>query len=235
MAKTVKACGRFALLSFTTTPGPVQLRISKSRCKSYSCPACRPRNLKALRCRAYSIQNTETWRFLTLTASMPGTPQAKDLRRLAEAWRRFLYRLKKEYPKLKYFRVLDCGKGGNWHFHVLVSSYIPFEWLQRAWKQSGGGWHVYIKMIPPKQAGSYAVKYVTQARSWRPEVEKAIYESGCRRFAFSKNCPTGLKEKTIKLFTLNRSFEAIQSFAVAVYNFMLPYSPGLTVCSAMPG
>lgn len=79
-------------------------------------------------------------------------------------WKRFLSRLRKDYPNATFFKVVEDHKSGQWHYHVIFN--IRLEWVdvERMWRECGAGLVVHFKEL--KNASSvayYLAKYVTKA------------------------------------------------------------------------
>jgi hypothetical protein len=57
--------------------------------------------------------------------------------------------------------VLEFQENGMAHFHVMVSRYITWKWIQKAWKSVGGGEHVDIRKVDVHRVAAYLSKYLT--------------------------------------------------------------------------
>jgi hypothetical protein len=182
---TVARCGHYNIISGVSGDGVALLRCTKSRCKSWSCPTCRRRNIRRLAARLHQLPPGIRWRFLTLTIPCGPEPDKSTLIALRSAWRNFGRTLRRKYPRVHYVRVLDIGQGGNWHYHILISAYIPVSALRQLWSDFGGGWNVDIREVPDRMALHYILKYASHGYRMDPGVEAALYESGTRRYSFS--------------------------------------------------
>jgi hypothetical protein len=196
---TVSNCGRYHVITSSEVGNSVHVSCTKSRCKSWSCPRCRRWQLRRLRARLHQLPPGLHFRFCTLTIPCPDAPDESTLIALRTSWRTFIRRLRNDFPKVVYVRVLDIGQGGNFHLHLLLSSYIPISYLRSAWQNAGGGWNCDIRDIPNDAAAAYVIKYSSSGYKSTHAVEEAIFESGTRRFSFSRYLPSW---KPLKKFTL---------------------------------
>ena len=104
---------------------------------------------------------------LTYPSAFPDGVQAK---RHLNA---FLTLLRKRYPGLAYFWVLEHQRRGAPHFHLLLSVRVPKRWLSQAWAQivrSGDSRHVRAGTrveAPRSQRGArrYLLKYLTKGQT----------------------------------------------------------------------
>lgn len=132
------------------------------RCKRWSCPVCREINRKKVIAIA---REGKPRALLTLTVSSKhyDHPDAA-----AEALKRGLRLLRlrlKRAPKLTNFQflaVFEKHESGYPHLHLLIKGkYIPWQWLQKAWKEITGSIHIDIRKINSNgMAALYAAKYI---------------------------------------------------------------------------
>jgi hypothetical protein len=146
-------------------------------CNKYSCPYCGKRKAKQLYAAIYDyfrqFEYIRMWT-LTLSSKCDILPE-KHYEILQECWRRFITEVRRskvlssKQRNLQYIRVSEMHKSGFIHFHVLVTEYVEFKFLQAIWNHiiqdftglSGKQGNINIKGIKAhKEAAHYVVKYV---------------------------------------------------------------------------
>jgi hypothetical protein len=110
-----------------------------NRCGSNYCKRCRSSNLKNLRQLLFETLKKDKWRLATLTFAQEGVDKISLLRSCTKNFDRFMKRVKRIYPKVKYARSLELHKSGFPHIHLIVNQYVPQSFLQYHWKETGGG------------------------------------------------------------------------------------------------
>lgn len=163
-------------------------------CHRWDCPICGyAKKKELLDVIAYGgaviQQRGQRWRFLTLTLSTK-----VDGRRIDLFWARFRAILAKHNYHPEYFKVKEFTEKGQRHLHVLISVFIPFNFLQYAWRTAteGTSYWVHIKKAQVKSAAGYMNKYMT-----KQTVHSGLFDKGERRYSFSYHFPRPAKrEKT---------------------------------------
>jgi len=153
-------------------------------CRSWSCEECAPRRKRQLRALAAAGEPT---RFITLTVNpREGTDPSDRLRRLANAWRIVIKRLRRlhEGTKIDYLCIIEETEAGEPHAHILYRGpYIPQAWLSAAMDELISAPIVDIRRIhSARQAVMYVTKYVTKA--------PALF-NGCKRYWCSQGYDLG--------------------------------------------
>jgi len=230
IARTVNRCGLLSFASTRISECHRIIHLSKSRCKSYSCPRCRPKVIRRTRARAIVASTQGTWRFWTLTIPVGPRPVAERYYALRNAWHSFSRKLKKQYPSIKYIRMIDTGSGGNCHYHVMVNAYIPVDVLRSLWVASGGGYIINVKLIPAKAAAIYMSKYITSTKGMRADIERILFETGSRRFSTSRNTLPPLSTGDISLILRSLSMQTLFEYLVTHLQSDTIFC-GLTLCS----
>jgi len=104
------------------------------RCGQFNCPYCRELKKKKLARLIRKACPVSDFSMLTLTLRQNSDDLKKNWFELSKFWDILLKRLKRQYPKIKYFRVVELQKNGMPHIHALINFYTP-KWLIRAmWK-----------------------------------------------------------------------------------------------------
>lgn len=125
-------------------------------------------------------ERPEMCRMLTLTLDPAEAPDDLDEQHyyITERWNALRTRLKREIGDFSYIWVREEQESGLPHLHAIVSRFLPWEVVDNAWKELGGG-HVSLDKIDRvDKAAHYVGKYLTKdALSGLPE--------GIRRYGSS--------------------------------------------------
>lgn len=164
------------------------LAFVPSRCKSWSCPVCRP--IKAKRVKQYIIDNftREPIYMMTLTFYHSGKPLDCWLS-LGQKWNRMRTYLAKKYGKFNYIRIVEPHKEGGWpHMHILVEGFQSLPKADDQITKWGFGWNYQCQRMPVKDAARYVAKYLT--KEW-PTTEADVHRvaSKCRVVSVSRGMP----------------------------------------------
>jgi hypothetical protein len=152
-------CGRFSIRG--SDAGVT--RFLRLNCKCWDCSYCAPRKARRYRhAIAQTAERLQLRRFVTLTLD-PSKIEGDPVCYLNKTWAKFRTYLRRKFGVAPtYIRVLEFQKSGNPHFHILISCYVEFAWLQRAWQSVGGGLFVNIKLVDVHRVSRYLSKYLTK-------------------------------------------------------------------------
>lgn len=76
-------------------------------------------------------------------------------------WNKFVAALRHYHPDFKFFKVIECHKSGQWHFHVLGNIWMDWHLVQRLWEQCGAGKVVFVKELKNSSGVAYYIaKYI---------------------------------------------------------------------------
>jgi len=111
-------------------------KITRARCKLWTCQYCARKNAQQWRAGiAESVGRigASAWTFFTFTLDSEYhdkrlSPQARydaSMNFIKRSWDPLMKRLKREYGKFEYIRVLEQHKSGALHIHMLASCEIP--------------------------------------------------------------------------------------------------------------
>jgi hypothetical protein len=135
------------------------------RCKSWSCPRCRPRRQRRLRFQALAGKPIT---FITLTCKPDLYEAPGDAARdITKAWRaaRRAIEAKLRGRKGEYLTVVEATERGWPHLHILTTRrWIDQRWLSALWKRLTGAHIVDIRRVKnARMAASYVAKYLGKA------------------------------------------------------------------------
>ena len=109
--------------------------------------------------------------FVTLTFGKR-VPTHKEAKRLLDI---FLKRMRRYFGfNIEYVWVAELQKRGAIHFHILLSEYLPKQWLNNAWNEIANNWTKSAygetqKLLPNVKgvllAGSYITKYISKEQN----------------------------------------------------------------------
>jgi hypothetical protein len=117
--------------------------------------------------------------FLTLTVGQATRTPKEAYDDMREAWNALATWWRKEYPSMKFFRVVELHENGFPHFHVLLVG-APFIAQKRIADQWAGLLgqdfaHVHIKKVKGnEQAISYVTKYLFKQSDHAKALEKSL-------------------------------------------------------------
>lgn len=114
-----------------------QNKLARTRCKMWVCPYCASINRK--RWRAHIIKRlndpdmmAKVWCFSTITLPRWVHRKATVKERIENSitfyrshWDNLMHRLKRQYGKFSYIRVIEEHKSGVLHIHLLLSVHLP--------------------------------------------------------------------------------------------------------------
>ncbi len=166
-----------------------------NNCNSWDCESCRKKKAFSLKSRIQAGIVKQSWRLLTLTLDPKTISLADSLRRLSHLWDIFSKALRRNYPDLKYIKVIEFHKSGYPHLHIIFNKYIPKAQISKLWVSRGGGEIIDIKQIKTKQIANYISGYLSHKDKKHHEHDHQFYDNSLRRFSFSRNFPLAPWEK----------------------------------------
>lgn len=152
------------------------------RCGSWKCYCCATRmKMNLIREVRRLGKNKNLRRFLTLTLDPKKIPNGADkYEYIMERWNKFRIYLNREFGETSFVWVMELQENGNPHLHVLLSRYVPFEWIKRTWAGMGGGEFVNIQYADAHRVGNYMSKYLAKGSLMElpKEVNRYGFSSG---------------------------------------------------------
>lgn len=183
-----RGCGRATVVG-TSSQGR---RFFRFKCNCWDCSFCAPR--KAARYKRAITREAERLklsRFLTLTLDPKTLPdQCDPVEWIRESYNKLRVYLGRRFKGFSYICVLEFHKSGLPHLHILISHYVEWRWIQRAWMAVGGGRSVDIKHVDVHRVSAYVSKYLTKEMLTRSP-------GGVRRVTVSRG--VSLKSDTKKI------------------------------------
>ena len=162
-------------------------------CGSWNCSSCAPVKVENIASRMVkaSLENDLT-RHLALTLD-PKLVQGDPWEYLQKTWNKmrvYLWRLsKKRHRRMKWQKVVQIQPGtGLPHYHLMISQYIPFKWVMKAWKAVGGG-SVYIRYVKIDTVSGFIKGYFTR------QVLGIDFPSRKRRYSTSRSISLAMPKK----------------------------------------
>jgi hypothetical protein len=167
----------------------------RHRCKSYQCGLCGPRKVRQVRKRIVQLALEHgLQRFLTLTLDpkklRPDLDVQGKIAYLQNVWRKMRVSLSRKLGRrLIFIAVVELQGNGNPHFHLLVDSFLPKQWISAAWQRLGGGWATRIEYAQLRRVAAYLAKYVTDDSA-------SDLPARTRRFSTSRGLPLFQRTKS---------------------------------------
>lgn len=186
-----------------------KLSVLPVYCKSYFCPACATKRRNALYHKSKKALSKDSWYMLTLTTVNNYNNTRDMLLNITKYWNSFLPSFKRRYPNIKYIRVLEVGKGGMVHLHVLINQFVLLPIVRQLWERVSGA---YIVDISSKLKHSACINYVLKYISKQIEHNKlseSFFLLQKRRYSFSYNC--NLPKKDPSNYTLY--FDSLKNYS----------------------
>ncbi len=171
------------------------------KCHSRFCPDCSWRRRKQLIEKMKYFQSRHGCIKMELTFDDSAPDPYLNPRYYSETWDRFIKRLRRVYPSIKYFRVVELTKSGRPHFHILLDRFVSHEWVTENFPAVGGAKINWEKWIDKQNVFSYITKYITKATGAGEEANKFFYLTGMRQFSASRGLYFMIKK--------NRSFYVV--------------------------
>lgn len=207
-----KTCGKkfLAVKKLNLKPGTIktdkiEIQALPIVCNSYFCPNCAKKKQKVIYSKTINALKHESWRFITLTT----INNAGDFNTTAtlanNAWNKLSTLLRRRFKKMRYIKVLETGKNGMLHFHILTNLYIPQALLRYYWEKYTNAYIVDIRKVQSnKTAVNYIIKYIYKTFQ-DDHTNEQFFLNQKRRFSFSRNFADKF-EKLYKLVRINPAF-----------------------------
>jgi len=134
--------------------------IARFKCNSWYCKECAERKRKWLIRRIGEwAEHKKTTRLMTLTLD-PKRVRGESYFFIQQVWRKFRVYMYRQFKKVSFIWVVEAQKNGMAHLHVLVSCYIPQNWISKTWEKLGGGKIVDIRYVDVQRVRAYLAKYL---------------------------------------------------------------------------
>lgn len=174
------ACSRTAgLRFFNRETGEVRL----VRCKCYNCEFCGKRKVQRLFSAVERYFSRFSYvRMWTFTASNAGLSKESHAKLMQKSWQRFWKEFRRskfltdETKAVKYFRVVELHESGYVHYHVLVTGWMKWEFVQNLWNWSLAK-TLGISSVNAERYGSVNVRASHSAKSAAGYVAKYVIKS----------------------------------------------------------
>jgi len=182
----VDSCGTSALVVKQKTYFGTAFVRHVMKCQSRFCPVC-SRSIRAKwRDRLKYFSDNKRLVFCTLTFDDDSPDKWEDPKYFTRVFNRWLSRLRRRYPSVKYVRFVELTKSGRPHFHILFDRFIPQKWISQSFDECGGGRIVDIRAVDPCHAIGYVTKYITKTYSGSEELTVWLYCTNTRSVSASR-------------------------------------------------
>jgi hypothetical protein len=135
----VAACGHSAIMLRKIGEFDSSYIVVAQSCHSNYCRRCRATNLHSLRKVLARSLTHDRWRMITLTYEQSHSSRDELIHSCNLTFDRFMKRLRRACPKLKFAKALEIHKTGFPHFHLVVNYYLPEKFVADSWRALGGG------------------------------------------------------------------------------------------------
>lgn len=157
------------------------------RCKSNLCPICSKIKTNQLIQDLLHNCKIENLRFFTLTLK-PTNSVVNDLKTIEASFNLLQKKLKKKYPHLEYFRVIEIGSNSSMvHIHGLWNIYIEVRELSNLWESLTGSYRIDLKRVNDNYSTIlYLCKYLFKS-NYNKKSAEFFYKNNKRKYSSSKN------------------------------------------------
>lgn len=185
-------------------------------CNSYFCTECAEKKRKAIIERFEKFRRSDSWRFLTLTLRNSGTNTAENLKNFSRYFNNFMTTIRKKNPGIKYLSVIEIGKSGNVHAHILINRYLQQKEVSRLWQKASGSYIVHIEKVYNAQSCKrYISKYISKFQQFE-ETNDLFYLMQVKRVSWSQNFEKIIKSSFLEMLADHKlmSLEKIKEFII---------------------
>lgn len=201
-------CGKIFILTNQTiftdlfkTQSYEKLTPLPLHCRSYLCEKCSTVKRAKFIQRIKTNLAGETWRFMTLTTINTGGNTVYNLQTINQNWNKLITFLRRKYTGIKYVKVLEVGRGGMVHLHVLINRFIPQQLIRNYWRKYTGAFIIEISKAQDYLKSVYYMASYMKKQFNNTEVNELFFKCSKRRYSFSLNWEKlATKESSFKLF-----------------------------------
>jgi hypothetical protein len=161
----IPSCARYAgIYRMRTNQNPTGKHVFiPFRCGRSDCPICSHIKRRRLIRRLKSARWPDKVVMWTITTDPSILSSDEALKSLSVRWHRVCRTLLRQYPDLKYFRVLEFTQSGLPHLHVLFDRYVDWHDFRRVLMHHCFGKVLHFTTIPKDSGFSYLTKYLTKS------------------------------------------------------------------------
>ena len=180
-------CGSQNIVGFSAGEKSLAVWQFRMMCDRWECPHCGPIKAKRLRRKMYRNWGDKTMRHLMLSCNASAWDADTAYKQISDAWDILLKRLRRQWPRLTFFKALEFTAAGYPHLHILLDTYVPQHYLSRAWSQLFRSPYVYIKSVGTVSAVRYVTAYASKWHVKTNGFACLYYLYKLRRFSHSKH------------------------------------------------
>jgi hypothetical protein len=138
------------------------------RCGRNDCPVCSQIKQNRLRKRLRAAPWPQTLYMWTVTTDPSILESDAALRSIARRWHRVLRTLRRNYPTLRFFRVIELTRSSLPHMHILFDQYVDWHLFRAALMRADFGRVLHYTKIDREAAIPYITKYITKSLGVQP-------------------------------------------------------------------
>lgn len=220
--RAIERCANLAVPLYRIDNGQLTTKLCKVDCGTWACPDCAKKKARSIALLVTGMFNNVRSRHLVLTFPHGKISAEESFQRLGACWNRLLANLRKQFPKLKFFRAVEAQKSGHAHLHVIINAYIPHKRLSSMAEKAGFGEYTYIKEIQSDAQRSYTYKYLTKGIDTQEAHSRAV-RTRVRRWSASKHPPLRAVSKKVwslitKIFNMHGAGDVVQSLVERTFH-----------------
>lgn len=146
----------------------VEHHIVPFRCGKPECEICRNIKRKRIMRRLEAAEWPQTIVMWTITTDPKVLSPGEALKTMNHRWHKLCRNLLREYPGIKFFRVMEFTESGLPHLHVMFNRRVEWKLLQRLVQAQEFGKVLNFKVLPRSVAFGYLTKYITKGLAAYP-------------------------------------------------------------------
>lgn len=139
-----------------------QYHIIPFRCGRAECEICRNIKRKRIMRRIKAADWPKRIVMWTITTDPKILTAAQALKTMNHRWHLLCRNLLREYPGIKFFRVMEFTESGLPHLHIIFNHRVEWRVLQGLVTQQDFGKVLHFLELPQGQAFAYVTKYMTK-------------------------------------------------------------------------
>lgn len=139
-------------------------KVVPVRCCTKVCPYCNGLEVRKIRAKLHKSILPSQIRFFTLTTLNDPTDEETKLNHLVKSFRKLTLQLRRIYPSLCYFYIIERSPSGMWHIHGLWNIYIDLKELSSMWKRYSKAYRCNLQKVRNKRGViNYIASYLTKS------------------------------------------------------------------------
>lgn len=159
----------------------------------------------------HQLAQHDNYTFLTLTYNTSLYSRDRAFSLLKYHIREFFRLLRKKYPGIQYFWVIELTRQNYPHIHIMLDRFAFWKVISAIWKRITGNLIINIKKIPGSGAARYMAKYVSKQSKHQARQFCIIFKKIDRLYGYSGSFFTATQKQKSEWIFLTVSCECFYS------------------------